>query len=393
MTHTKPEMAQPQKRKKEKSKNEPQKQNQPHISKKNTQELKNNPKGKPLAITQINLNHAKVSSLTLQEQLDMNWSTDIKHIICIQEPYKNYKTGRIKNTSIHYKNYFSNKSKYPRAIIQVSKPYDKEIFFHEDLSDRDNCVISINGPKKPGKRSYISSIYMHETDSIEESQLNNITKAAYRKKDGLIVCSDTNAHSTTWGNDTNNKRGNDLENLIGKYDLQVANTDLSPTYHKGNNSSTIDLTLINEHAPKIINWKILKGESHSDHEKIQFEINQQNSYDNDKPRISRKCNTNHFKNTLRKNIRKTKFPLEERNEKISLKDMKLKIDKQASIITSLILDAWENTPNKKPSIKTKKYRGKWPEKIKSLSNQIAKLTREKNYYTKKRKKKTSLPKQ
>ena len=109
---------------------------------------------------------------------------------------------------------------------------------------------------------------MHETDNIEESQLNNIAKTANKKKDGLIVCSDTNAHSTTWGNDTNNKRSNDLENLIGKYDLQTANTDPSPTYHKGGNCSTIDLTLINEHAPKILNWKILKGESHSDHEMI-----------------------------------------------------------------------------------------------------------------------------
>ena len=41
---------------------------------------------------------------------------------------------------------------------------------------------------------------MHEKDNINESQLNNIAKRA--KKDGLIVCSDTNAHSTTWGNDT-----------------------------------------------------------------------------------------------------------------------------------------------------------------------------------------------
>ena len=92
---------------------------------------------------------------------------------------------------------------------------------------------------------------MHEKDNIEECQLNSIAKTANKKKDGLIVCSDTNAHSTTWGNDTNNKRSNDLENLIGKYDLQTANTDLSPTYHKGSNCSTIDLTIINEHAPKI----------------------------------------------------------------------------------------------------------------------------------------------
>ena len=50
-----------------------------------------------------------------------------------------------------------------------------------------------------------------------------------------------------------------------------------------------------------------------------------------------------------------------------------------------MLASWESTPNKKPSIKTRHSRGKWPEKIKSLSTQLAKLTREKNYYTKKRK--------
>ena len=55
---------------------------------------------------------------------------------------------------------------------------------------------------------------MHESDNIDESQLNNIVKATRKKKDGLIVCSDTNAHSTTWGNDANSKRGNDLKNLI-----------------------------------------------------------------------------------------------------------------------------------------------------------------------------------
>ena len=156
---SKSNMGQPTKRKKEKPKDNPKTENKPQTSKNNDKQTKQGtPKINPLIITQINLNHAKVPSLTLQENLDKKWSTDLKHIICIQEPYKNYKTGRIKNTSAHYKNFFSNKSKYPRAIIQVSKPFDNEILFHEDLSNRDNCVISINDPKKTGKRLYISSI-------------------------------------------------------------------------------------------------------------------------------------------------------------------------------------------------------------------------------------------
>jgi len=207
-------------------------------------------------VTQINLNHAKVSSMTLLEEIDKEWNSDIKHIICIQEPFKNYKTGKIKNTSKSYKNFFSNKSKYPRAIIQVSKPFDKEIFFHEELSDRDNCVISIDDPKMPGKRIFIASNYLHKSENINQCQLNNIVKTTNKKKDGLISCSDTNAHSIVWGNDKNNKRGDDLELLMSQHNLDVRNIDLSPTFHRGTNYSTIDLTITNEHAPKILNWKI-----------------------------------------------------------------------------------------------------------------------------------------
>ena len=225
-----------------------------------------------LNIRYKNLNRAKVPSLTLLENIDKDWSPDIKHVICIQEPFKNYKTGKIKNTSKNYKNFFSYKSKYPRAIIQVSKPFDKNVFFHQELSDRENCVISVDDPKTPGKRIFMSSNYLHESVSINECQLNNIAKNANKKKDGLISCSDTNAHSTAWGNDKNNKRGDDLEILISQYNLDIKNTDLSPTQNKGTNHTTIDLTLTNEHAPKILNWKTQKGESHSDHELIKFEI-------------------------------------------------------------------------------------------------------------------------
>ena len=319
-------------------------------------------------VSQINLNHAKVPSLTLLENIDKEWNPDIKHVICIQEPFKNYKTGRIKNTSKNYKNFFSNKSKYPRAIIQVSKPFDREVFFHEELSDRDNCVISIEDPKTPGKRIFMASNYLHESENINECQLNNIMKTVNRKKNGFISCSDTNAHSIAWGNDKNNKRGDDLELLMSQHNLDVRNIDLSPTFHRGTNYSTIDLTLTNEHAPKILNWKILKGKSHSDHELIKFEIDltkrSETEYEK-KTKLKRKTNTNLYKNLLNKQVKDIKFPLENTKNNLPKREMKHLINIQAEQITNIMINSWEESSKTKPNVKTRRRKGKWPEKSKA----------------------------
>ena len=34
--------------------------------------------------------------MTILEEIDKEWNSDIKHIIYIQEPFKNYKTGKLK---------------------------------------------------------------------------------------------------------------------------------------------------------------------------------------------------------------------------------------------------------------------------------------------------------
>lgn len=104
-----------------------------------------------IKVAQINLNHAKVPSSTPMKNLNNEWTPETKHIVLIQEPYKNYKTGRIKNVSKYYKTYVSQKTKFPRAIIQISKPYNMNTMFHEELSDRDNCKISIDDPNNPKK--------------------------------------------------------------------------------------------------------------------------------------------------------------------------------------------------------------------------------------------------
>ena len=141
-----------------------------------------------IKLTQINLNHAKVPSSTLMETLNKEWTPDTKHIVLIQEPYKNYKTGRIKNVSKNYKTYASQKTKFPRAIIQISKPYNLDTMFHEELSDRDNCTISVDDPNNPKKRLFISSNYLPEAEDINNSLFNMTNEKQDKNKNGLISC-------------------------------------------------------------------------------------------------------------------------------------------------------------------------------------------------------------
>ena len=101
---------------------------------------------------------------------------------------------------------------------------------------------------------------------------------------------------------------------------------------------------------------------------IQFEISQCNKDNNEdnRKRISRKCNINIYKNILKKDVRKAQFPLEENDNKSLAKNMKNKIDRQAELISKLMLVSCESTPKKKPSVKTRHIKGKWPEKYNLL---------------------------
>ncbi len=355
----------------------------------NTTLKKTEPKEEKLTVTQINLNHAKLSSLNLLQNLDNPMKEETKHVICIQEPFKDYNTGKIKNQSKNYKTFHSNKHKHPRAIIQVSKSYEKEVLYHEEKSDRDNCTISIEDPDIPGKRIMITSNYLPGSEQIEDSQINKTIKDTNKVKDGIVICTDSNAHSTAWGNEDTNKRGEDMEMMMATHDLTVNNTDLSPTYYKGDKSSTIDLTITNEHAPRIHNWQILKGQSLSDHEMIQFEINlgKKQKDATEKKMPSRKCNKGHFKAKLAEQIKNTTFPLENTDlTKEPSKEIKKKIDRQADIINKLILTAWTQTPHKKPTFSIKNTKKRWPKEIRNLVIKVAKMHRNAHKPTNKKKK-------
>ena len=67
----------------------------------------------------------------------------------------------------------------------------------------------------------ITANYLPGSEQIADSQINNTIKETNKVKDGLVVCTDSNAHSTTWGNENSNKRGEDLEKIMATHDLTI----------------------------------------------------------------------------------------------------------------------------------------------------------------------------
>ena len=95
--------------------------------------------------------------------------------------------------------------------------------------------------------------------------LNSIKKAN-KEQNGLLICADTNAHSTSWGNKDTNERGAELETILAKYNLTIRNGDFDPTYHKGDNHTTIDLMITNQHTLEMKKWAHSTKDTLSDHD-------------------------------------------------------------------------------------------------------------------------------
>ena len=63
---------------------------------------------------------------------------------------------------------------------------------------------------------------------------------------GLVICSDTNAHSTLLGCTNSDERGHMVEDLISTNHLQVLNEGNAFTFQTSRSASIIDVTLVND---------------------------------------------------------------------------------------------------------------------------------------------------
>ena len=333
---------------------------------------------KAINITQNNLQKAILPTLTLNLNLETHEysviSPQTRHIACLQEPYCPIERPAILPKG--YRAIYSTIKPKPRAIILASQPYDKDILKHEDLSNRDTTTISIKDPNNNTKRLFITSAYMPHDEEIKEHLALKAIQQAEKGKCGIIVCADTNAHSTIWGNERNNARGNELETIIAKYNLNIKNTNMEYTRSLGDNKSTIDLTLTNQYAPNMKNWQLLRGVSDSDHEIIQMQIEEETPETSAKIRRDhKKCNTKLFRETLQQSLisNPCKTP-KGQNEIIRTRN---DIDHTANTLTKHIRNSYDKSC---PEIKkTNKPKNFWTRNIKSKHKRLIKARKRLSY--------------
>ena len=329
-------------------------------------------------ITQNNLQKAILPTLTLNYNLETEEyneiSQQIRHIACLQEPYCPSDTPAILPKG--YKAVYSGRSPKPRALILISRPYDNEILRHEDLSNRDTTTISIKDPNNKKKRLFISSAYMPHEEEIKDHLVIKVLQEAEKRKFGAVICADTNAHSTIWGNERNNSRGCELETIIAKFNLSIENTNLEYTRSLGNNESTIDLTLTNQFAPSLKNWQLLRGVSDSDHEIIQMQMESDTADpSNNTKKDLKNCNINQYREDLQQLLISNPCKTPTGNNKLYKR--KCDIDHVINTLTKHMKNSFEAAC---PEISTRnKPKNFWTRNIKSKHRRLIKARKRISY--------------
>ena len=183
-------------------------------------------------------------------------------VILIQEPYL-YK-GSIPYLRQYGSLYHSLDSKGCRTSILVS-PHLTAWCDNEFLTcDICACTITTNN-----RTLYVVSAYHDINKPTIMAELDRLYRS--KRAHPIILGCDTNAHSTTWGCELNNRRGDEFEEFIAREALMVENVGNTPTFLTRNAQSIIDVTLTNMHAShRIFNWHVNTSPSCSDHRYVEY---------------------------------------------------------------------------------------------------------------------------
>jgi hypothetical protein len=218
-----------------------------------------------MAIKGIQLNLRK--SMVATQNLLKKCENVNNSILFLQEPSTVRKKVYLHpNLKLHYHN-----CDQVRAVIAYTK--NLNIMGMPHFTDKDivTCLMENNDSSKTVLISAYWDILVNEIPR----KLTAAIEWANRKGHMLVLCMDSNAHSTIWGSPANNTRGNTLEDFIAVNDLNIANTGHAPTFRTYRENriiqSIIDLTITSSVAPFIVkNWRISDTYEGSDHRMIHF---------------------------------------------------------------------------------------------------------------------------
>lgn len=189
-------------------------------------------------------------------------------IICLQEPPTN--GGKVVGFG-RGNNVFYGKHERPRAAIYSSR--NLNLWPVAEFTTRDVTTCLWKWPN--GKEVYVTSVYMDILNrQVADQTVINLLDFCKRNSKELLLCSDTNAHSSLWNCNDTNGRGSRLEELIFQYKLKVHNEGQHFTFFRGTAKTIVDVTLSmgDNMAELVSNWRVSEEVQGSDHLLLQWTI-------------------------------------------------------------------------------------------------------------------------
>ncbi len=211
---------------------------------------------------QINLQKSKTAAQELAFRL-AHFKKGQAFIVLMQEPYyyKHMLPYLGKLGTLHF-----NIGEQPRAAILVSRHLNSWMINHRTTRDLCACVITVGQLEVT-----VVAAYHDITMRAVPLQLENLLQTGRDKR--IIIGSDTNAHSSLWGCEENNPRGDMLELFIAEHNLSIHNRGREPTFVTSRANSIIDVTLTNPRAEALISdWRVNTSTSCSDHLYLEYAI-------------------------------------------------------------------------------------------------------------------------
>ena len=201
-----------------------------------------------LAGLQVNLNKTFLATVELSTRLD-----ESRQIAFLQEPYTAF--GKVVAMPTTYKVFPGvHMEEPPRAALVIPKEYNPLPLTH--LSNRDLSVASI---AYRGETCVVASAYLDSTLPVVPAWLEQLVRFVEDRCCSLLLCMDTNAHSTLYGPDSN-ARGERLEEFLLLAGLYIENRGQVPTFDVVRNGvriqSCIDIT-VTKNLPRFHNWNCL----------------------------------------------------------------------------------------------------------------------------------------
>ncbi|XP_054745915.1 uncharacterized protein LOC129250307 [Anastrepha obliqua] len=171
-------------------------------------------------------------------------------------------------------------------------------YIDHNISSDDLTVVAVEGCNN--ETLLFGSIYMPHDEEAPQKELRKLVETAARKKHGLVVGTDANAHHTVWSSTDINDRGESLFNYILQSSLETANRGEEPTYVGPTSKNEVGLTLYTSKQVMVHECEVLSRLSFPDPGCISFQVIFRSKHELISFRAHKNTNWNLYRNILPK---------------------------------------------------------------------------------------------